>query len=299
MVLSSPSAPETNPPPVMKVTRYEITQAVMMTIVLGLVAAVLWLWMLFSAPIPDRSEHQVSLEVLPIDGGEQTESPDQSQKVDSPEEETLDPALADVESEQTEVEQTIESVLTVADRATAQALERDNPAAFDRGDPGSIDGTAGKPLGMDGDRGGVPRERRWFVRFSDRATLDTYARQLDHFGIELGLVTDTDLTYLSKLSEQTPRKRVVRTGKGERRLYMTWQGSGRKAADLKLFRKAGIDASRGTILHFYPVETEAMLAALESRFRNRRSAEIRRTYFIVRPQGDGFEFVVSRQTLLR
>ena len=52
------------------------------------------------------------------------------------------------------------------------------------------------------ERGGLPREQRWFIKFGDEESVDKYAEQLDFFGIELGaLFPDRgELIYLSKMS---------------------------------------------------------------------------------------------------
>lgn len=77
---------------------------------------------------------------------------------------------------------------------------------------------------------------------------------------------------------------------------MTWQGGGtRREADVKLFQRAGVDASQGTIFHFYPRETEQLLMTIEQQYAGRRQQEIRRTYFVVERGGDGFVFRVTRQ----
>ncbi|MGH7200365.1 MAG: hypothetical protein ACREJB_07145, partial [Planctomycetaceae bacterium] len=124
-----------------------------------------------------------------------------------------------------------------------------------------------------------------------------YARQLDFFGIELGaLLPEGKLVYLSNLSNSTPSKKIISTGSGEQRLYMTWRGGGRKLADVQLFQKAGVDVRSATIFHFYPQKTEQMLARLELSYRNRPVREIRRTYFAVERAGNGYQFVVTRQS---
>jgi hypothetical protein len=101
--------------------------------------------------------------------------------------------------------------------------------------------------------------------------------------------------YLSKLQEDRPQTRSRKSGAGEKRLYMTWQGGTRQAADLQLFGKANINIGAGTLFHFYPAKTESLLARLERDFKNKSVAQIRRTYFIVQSNDDGYEFVVSRQ----
>ena len=155
-------------------------------------------------------------------------------------------------------------------------------------------------MGSGGDGAGVPREQRWYVRFSDSGTIDTYAQQLDFFKIQFGVLTpDGRLVYVWNFSKPKPDTRTVNTGKGEKRLYMTWQGGGRKDADVKLFQKAGVDARRGTIFHFYPTNVEQRLAQLELAYRNKPVEQIRRTYFIVEAEGDGYKFLVTRQTYFR
>jgi len=170
------------------------------------------------------------------------------------------------------------------------------------GVPGSADGTGGRPLGSGGPgRGGAKREQGWIVEFADKGDLDSYAAQLDFFGIELGLLQKEEarLTYLSNVSRPVPTKREVRTGDAEKRLFLKWQDGSqdRIKADMELFQRAGIDGSSGVILHFYPAATEQMLAQLEVAYGNQQPTAIRRTYFRVRKAGSGYEFVVDRQVL--
>jgi hypothetical protein len=143
----------------------------------------------------------------------------------------------------------------------------------------------------------MPREQRWFVKFGERSPLDEYAKQLQFFGIELGaLLPDGRLAYLSDLTAAVPNIRYVNSGASESRLYMTWQGGERRSADVQLFAKAKIDIHADTLIfHFYPKNTENMLAQLEVTYRNRPVSQIRRTYFSVEPEGGKYRFSVYRQ----
>jgi len=156
-----------------------------------------------------------------------------------------------------------------------------------------------------GNWSGVPnghsgREQRWRIKFNE-SDLATYARQLDFLRIELGaLFKDGRLIFIKNTSSAKPISRVVHTGKNERRLYMTWRGGTRRQADVVLFQKAGVpDADNATIMHFYAPETEQLLARTEAAYRNRRSTEIRRTYFTVEEDGSGYKFVVISQSYRR
>jgi hypothetical protein len=164
-------------------------------------------------------------------------------------------------------------------------------------------GTGGgrPPLGFGPGRGGgVPRELRWFIKFAAEASLDEYARQLDYFQVELGvLYPDGRLVCVSQLSKPSPSKREIPSAKDEQRLYFTWQGGERQDADIKLLTKAGVQVGQGRILHFYIPETENRLAVVERNFANRKAKEIRRTYFSVVKQGQGYTFEVTRQTYLQ
>ena len=114
-----------------------------------------------------------------------------------------------------------------------------------------------------------------------------------------GAIVAGRLSYVSKFSAPRPSVRSVAGGGGETRLYMTWQGGGRKEADLQLFRKAGVEVGQGVIFQFYPKPAEDTLARLEFEYKKRRAEEIRRTYFEVTPKDGGYVFQVIRQTYLK
>src|SRR5262249_15740338 len=205
------------------------------------------------------------------------------------------------------VEQALDSVVAFASDAANQEMatfETETPAGVGPrrvGNPGSARGTGNKPvLGSGTGLGGFPREQRWFIRFADQEeSVDEYAKQLDFFGIEFGAIIGGKLVYISNFTAPRPAQRTESSGAGEKRLYMTWQGGGRKQADLQLFRKAGIDVGNGVIFHFYPKETEDRLAQLERAYRNRVANDIRRTYFSVERTQRGYQFTVSHQNYLK
>ena len=163
-----------------------------------------------------------------------------------------------------------------------------------------VQGIGGQPLGADQvERSVLPRERRWFIEFSDATDLAEYAMQLDFFGIEPGAVFTDDhrLVYISDVSRDKPAVRLATSGREEDRLYMTWTaGYGRKT-DQELFDKAGVDVTFATIVHFYPKQLEEQLVELELAFAGRTENEIRRTLFQVRRIADKYEFRVRDQLL--
>jgi hypothetical protein len=269
--------------PVMRVTRYDLLTSFLITLVMGLAVAVVWLiivWFTNKLPEPPAP---TELEIVEIAGGEEDGAPDETLMVESPEDPVEDPA----------VEEMLENVVELS----TQLSELQPPTPEVRGSKsGSAQGTGRSPLGSGGGPGRLGREQRWFVRFSDAGTLDLYAQQLDFFGIELGALMPGKIVYLSNLSAARPTSREVNSGGNETRLYMTWRGGNRRDGDIKLFQKAGIDVGGAVIFHFYPKPAEQLLAQLERDYANRPPNQIRRTYFSVQGNPGRFQFVVSRQS---
>ncbi len=146
--------------------------------------------------------------------------------------------------------------------------------------------------------GGVRREDRWSIVYKEGQTADEYARQLDALGVELAIVSGNQLIYLSNFSNSTPTRRVG-TGAEDKRLYFVWRGQGRKASDITLIQKAGLEVGEGVIFQFYPPAVEQVLSQLEVRYKGRQPGEIRNTRFSVVPTGNGYGFEVLSQEPLR
>jgi hypothetical protein len=291
-----------SPAPHIKLTKYDVAVSTLITTATcaGLAFVVMvfiWLSNLLPAP-PSRKVEMFP----PGDGGWEDGDPNATPNVESPEDASLDPSLANEETDVTELEEVTEQVVEIAENAATMVAPNELTDQRNTGMPGSADGTGGRPLGTGGGgRGGTKREQRWFVEFGDKGDLKSYAAQLDFFGIELGVAfpAESRLVYLSNLSQSKPVSREVKTGDAEKRLFMSWQDGSeeRKAADVELFQKAGVDASAGIIMHFYPAATEEMLAQVEFDYGKKTPAEIRRTYFQVKRAGNGYEFTVTRQQL--
>jgi len=270
-----------------------------MAIAFGLFLSAVWLGVLYLQNRITDTDAQAELELFDLGGGSLDGVENETLELDSPEEVSNDPSLEDTPDE-TEVEETIDNVMELADVAAQQAQEQFDTAVEDTGKRGSATGTGHRALGQGPGERGMPNEQRWFVRFSDTGFLTDYARQLDQFGIVLGLLQDGKLYYISRLSRPTPAIQVRTSGVGEKRLYMTWQGGNRRKADIKLLAKAKLTVHRSDIIfHFYPRSTERLLLRKERSYANRPVTQIRRTYFVVRRKGSAYEFVVTRQRYFR
>ncbi|MGD9853335.1 MAG: hypothetical protein AB7U20_00105 [Planctomycetaceae bacterium] len=298
--LTAPSAAQGPHMPVMKVTNYDRASSFLLAVVAALVVSVLAVvsvW--YARRVPPPSE-LVPLEMLEVSGGFEDGNPEDTWNLDSPEPEDPSASLIEEPTEQVAIQDVLENVVELSDKATEHLEQVMAESTANSGKLGSATGTGGRPLGMGPGTGGMPREQRWYVRFGDDNSLDEYAKQLDFFGIELGVLQPQGrLIYVSGLTGSL-KKRTVESGKDEQRLYMTWQSGERREADIKLLAKAGVSANRQSLIfHFYPQKTEQMLATLEFNFQKKPPQEIRRTYFLAKKQGTGYEFEVTRQSLLR
>ena len=161
---------------------------------------------------------------------------------------------------------------------------------------GTGDGRGVGP-GGDGTADIIPRWERWVIKYSTEST-ETYARQLDAFGIELGAVGGSggqSVDYAGAFSSGAPKRRSGPAAE-EKRLYMTWRTGTLQAADLELLGRAGIAAKGRIVLQLYPKPIEDQLALLErDRSGGRDVKEILKTVFAVRGKGGTYEFFVTDQ----
>ena len=214
------------------------------------------------------------------------------------------PTESDIAAESDIVEAAAPDTLSaVVDAAASSEASQDlYDMQFARGEGvrtgGRSEGTGKHPAKGTGGGfgGGAPRQTAWEVRFPPGNTVETYAKQLDFFGIELGVFgAANEIIYVSKLAQERP---VTRTGQrsADGRKYMTWSRGDLDQADQEILGRAGVKAEGRTIFKFLPPDTEAKLGTLERQFKNRASKDIRRTRFGVKSEGAGWAFYVIDQS---
>lgn len=148
--------------------------------------------------------------------------------------------------------------------------------------------------GIGDGRGGKPRH--WEVQFPPGNTLNSYAKQLDFFGIELAVpMPENRLLYAFHLSKAKPDTRLT-PADAEKRYYLTWRRGELQQADRDLFARAGVETQGKVILRFLPRDVEMRLVALEKARAGSTTMTIRRTLFGVRPEAGGYAFFVVDQT---
>jgi len=305
MIVTETSATRAEGSPNLKISKYDITVSALatstITAVLTLLAMIVIRFaMIMPEPDPPSPELRIVSDPysLPFASLEAAE-------VTSPDDAVADPSLANEERTATELNDLADQIVLTSANASAIVAPQESIGLMIATRPNRADGTGNSAIGT-GDnrsRSESQRETRWIVEFTNPGDLANYAAQLDHLGIELGgmFTAEGKLVYMHKVTAEKPTTREVfeADAGSERRLFMNWaSGSeGRREADVELFRKAGIDASAATILHFYSAETEAQMAKLERDFGQHETKEIRKTYFRVRKNATAFEFYVDKQFL--
>ena len=291
--------------PHIKLTKYDITVSALSTSALCamltlIVMIIIWL----SNLLPSPQKKQVIM-LPPGDGGWEDGDPNATPNVESPEDASLDPSLANEETDVTELEEVVEQIVEVSENAAAVVAPNEFTGSKNTGIPGSADGTGGRPLGTGGGgRGGTKTRAAVDCRICRQGRSEKLRRTAGFFWNRIG--GDVPCGRSSGLHEQHECRQTCQrceikegTATAEQRLYMNWaEGSeDRRAADVELFQKAGIDASRRRSCTSTPSETESLMATLEQEFGGHTADEIRKTYFRVRKAGSGYEFYVQKQLL--
>ena len=94
--------------PVMRVTRYEQVSSMMISIVIGLIFATRVTLALYLSTVQADEVGPAEMELIELAGGDEDGQPDETLKVESPEEEIEDPTLNEEDTEETEIEVGIE-----------------------------------------------------------------------------------------------------------------------------------------------------------------------------------------------
>ena len=187
-----------------------------------------------------------------------------------------------------------ETLSLVAPAVEDRADLLDDPATLDRLTSGRDAGTPRSTRVGPGTGGDQPR--RWELRFPRDNTLEAYAKQLDFFGIELGvLLPGGRVQYVYNLSQAQPDQHSGAADQ-ENRCYLTWRRGELEQADRDLLARAKVDCQDRLILKFLPGEIEKQLSVLEQARASHSSAGAPTTVFGIKAEGNGYTFYVIEQT---
>ncbi len=282
--------------PVMRETSYDRASSLGLSVIVllvGLTLLLIAIWLSNFLP----TVHVERVVMTAGTGGFEDGAEDETLDVESPEDLSDDPSLAN-DQQETQLEEVVDNMVSVSATAASFRLPAAFPDDASGGLPGSAVGTGSRPLGSGGGRtGGTPEHKRWVIEFAENRSLNLYAQQLDFFGIELAAAfPDGRIVYVKNLSGDVQVREGTLSDE-DQRIYFNWQGAAERAqADRELLTRAGIpNLDQARILHFYPPETEQMLLRLEQEYADRPVERIRRTNFRVEGEPGNFRFVVRSQ----
>jgi hypothetical protein len=286
----------------MQVSAYDRVSSLLLALLMttGAAATVLFfLWLSAKVITPQVATETEIIEVSEDGEGGGDGRPAGGSQLDTP----SDEPFVGKDKESTDVTQELNVLgATVA----AKAIELDDPELMapkrqgSFGSGGGIYGGFGDGRGMGHGPGKPGWPRHWEVMFS-KSTLDVYARQLDFFKIELGiLLPDNRIIYAYNLAKSKPDTKIVANpALNEKRYYLTWRKGEMEQADRDLLAKAGIEVGDRLILKFLPQNIELLLMGLEKSFNGLTPKDIKKTRFGVQPDGGGFKFYVLEQATKR
>jgi hypothetical protein len=263
-------------------------------VTLGVLAVVLFCtWLSTIVHVPQLAVPVDLAEVGPGDGGGDGRAMGGSQ-LDSPSDEPFVGTDAVTEGVQ-------ESLSVLPDAIASKVLELDDPSLptpkrhGSYGSGGGIGGGFGDGRGLGHGPGLGGSRRNWEVYFAKGSTLDLYAKQLDFFDIEMGVLQDSKtMIYAKGFASGKP---TIRTGPPDQKRYnLTWKSGELQQAEKEILIKAGVQVGNRVIYKFLTPKTESLLAYAEKAYAGPREKEIKKTQFGVKQEGAGFEFTVLQQT---
>ncbi|MEP2311733.1 hypothetical protein [Rhodopirellula bahusiensis] len=195
-----------------------------------------------------------------------------------------------------DLETSVQSLVAAAKQVAmnepaTEPAEGDTAGASDKIGSGGPDDTSGDI---------VPRFERWQIDWKAN-DLSEYAKQLDHFQIELGVIgggrAGVDLVNQFSLN---PQSRYLADSEEEKRLYFVWtHRSPLQRFEERLLAQAGVSTHDRHVLKLIPEDLETHLATLEHRHAVKAGhesvGEIARTVFECVPAKRYFEFRVVSQ----
>lgn len=197
------------------------------------------------------------------------------------------------------IEQSLEAISSVVTTEAQELDALDGSTSLGSGEGEGTGDGRGKGPGGPGTEDGIPAYERWEVRMS-ATDINEYARQLDFFGVELGVAGggNPNVEYVSKLATASP---TVRRGdpKAEKRLRFLHKTGELRAADQQLASRAGVRTDGRVVFQFYSQQMYEQLLTLEYARKGERSiSQVRKTIFGVRGTGGRYEFFVIDQFYL-
>lgn len=144
---------------------------------------------------------------------------------------------------------------------------------------------------------GVPEHRRWVIQYESES-INSYARQLSFFQIDLGVFYKNN-PRIYRLRDPGGTPQVITSSREEEQKTLRFMHKERRMVrwDEELCRRAGISLEPdGVTCQFYSDATRQLLRNIEGQALQTEGKElknVRNTFFKVEPEGAGFVFRIT------
>ena len=219
---------------------------------------------------------------------------DGNDKPEGFEDDELDPGVEDfAEVETPQLAEALEAVSNAVStiRANSEHVSGDAAVMGKGGGYGSRDG------GPSGSGEGVPDYKRWKIVY-EVDNKDTYKRQLDFFGIQIGVVEAVG-EKIYRLGNVSRRVDVIQSNREKEGKSLRFSHSKirMKRWDQEISKKAGVPTDGNLMVQFYSQETRFTIAKAEDDFLKsvgKELRDVRRTNIKVEADGaGGFQFTIK------
>ncbi|MEZ6094622.1 MAG: hypothetical protein R3C03_10355 [Pirellulaceae bacterium] len=222
------------------------------------------------------------------------EQPAGDEKPEGVEDDILEPGVEEFpEVEVPQLAMALEAVTNALSSVRANMEHRSGDAA-----------QMGKGRGLGSRNGGdgtgsgdvVPEHKRWKIEYQ-ASNVDTYAKMLSFFHIDVGLVYTLNNDII-RLVDPGGVANIVRTSRAaeKKSVYFAHEKAQLQRFDNALFKRKGVETRETFTVQFYPEPTKEILRQLEGAYLqriDRKLKEVQNTFFKVVPTPTGYEFVVT------
>ena len=143
--------------------------------------------------------------------------------------------------------------------------------------------------------GGVPEHKRWIIQY-ETDSLDTYARQLSYFDIDIGVINNLP-NKIVRIHDPGGTPSVIQSTReaDSKTLRFVHKKPSLQRWDKTLATRQNVSLEDATTCQFYPEVTRQkirLVEALALQAAGKTLIEVRNTTLKVEPEGDGFVFKV-------
>jgi hypothetical protein len=268
------------------VSGYDRLNAILISVILLFGFLVTVLFMIWLTSVFDYSDKAAVAMTTTI-------GDDGDEKPEGFEDDIFEPGVEDFpEVETPQLANALEAVTDAVSSVKASLEKRSGDSA----QMGRGGGYGSREGGTGGSGKGIPDYKRWVINY-ECDSIDVYARQLDQFEIELGVVsTNTNKIWRVQTLSTGPKSLETDRSRENKTLRFAHIKPRMKKWDESLAKRAGVPLGNTAMVQFYPNGTRQYIRQQEANYlaeAGRELQDVKKTMFQVVKEGDEFIFKVT------